>query len=72
MFPLELGVLDPVTETPGVQKRLVNMGYECSESGEIDDATHAAVADFQRDNGLEATGEPDQVTRDMMVEIHGS
>ncbi|MHB1011540.1 MAG: peptidoglycan-binding domain-containing protein [Desulfobacteria bacterium] len=71
-IPLQLGGMDPVTETIGIQKRLANLGYSCEETGELDDQTRAAIAEFQTQSDLEATGEPDGAFRDRLVQEHGS
>lgn len=71
-IPVQIGVLDPVTDTSGVQKRLNNLGYACGEpDGELNDSTAAALRGFQQDNSLEVTGKPDKATQDKLVQIHG-
>lgn len=71
-FDLELGGMDPITEVVGIQKRLRNLGFECEPTGEMDDATAAAIAMFQKNEDLDPTGEVDGVTRDKLKERYGS
>ena len=71
-FELRLSRLDPMASITGVQQRLDNLGYPCPVSGELDEPTRSALADFQRTCDLEATGEPDQKTRDRLAGEHGS
>jgi N-acetylmuramoyl-L-alanine amidase len=49
-YELHLGRLDPHDTTTGVQARLQNLGYGCSVSGSIDEATLAAVNRFLHDH----------------------
>lgn len=72
-FLLDLGGLDPATETSGLQGRLNNIGYDCGPAdGVMTPETVAAIKAFQADAGLEATGTPDAATRDALAEKHGS
>jgi len=71
-FRLQLGGMDPVTEPIGIQKRLSNLGFACEETGDLDDQTRGAIAEFQTQAGMEATGEPDDAFRDRLVQDHGS
>ena len=71
-YAFDVGGLDPVTEVSGLQERLLNLGYPCSQEGELDDGTRAALEQFQRDRGLEATGESDDDTRRALLDAHGS
>jgi N-acetylmuramoyl-L-alanine amidase len=45
-YTLNLGALDPIDTTRGVQQRLLNMGIECAVTGELDDQTREALATF--------------------------
>jgi len=72
VFSLQLGGMDPITETIGVQKRLRNLGFDCEPTGEMDDATSTAIALFQKSEDLEATGELDQSTIDKLKARYGS
>jgi N-acetylmuramoyl-L-alanine amidase len=67
---IDFGHLDPITEISGVQKRLNNLGYFAGESGELDDATRDALADFQYEFGLDETAEPDEATIAKLSEVH--
>lgn len=67
---LHLGQMDPVEEDSGIVKRLRNLGYPVADSGD-DDELAAAVASFQRDQGLEVNGRMDGSTRTALVEAHG-
>ena len=61
---LQLGHLDPIEETTGVQHRLQNLGFYFGDlDGADTDDLHAAIADFQTSVGLDATGELDDHTR---------
>ena len=66
------GHLDPPETIRGVQARLINLGIN---PGPVDDLmgplTRAALRQFQHDNDLDTTGEPDQPTRDALVSQHG-
>lgn len=69
VYTLKLGHLRPSDDEDGVRARLVNLGY-----GEIVDeaALVAALLAFQRDRGLEETGEADAATMDELRSEHGS
>ena len=71
--------LSPDNEPSGVRMRLKNLGYmgakhqgagryEALDPAQLE----AAVRAFQEDVGLEVTGIVDDVTRDKLVEVHGS
>jgi len=71
-YTLDLGCMDPITETVGVQARLNNLGLNCGEvDGVIGPETKSAIRQFQRKYGLKESGEADSVTRDKLVEMHG-
>ena len=71
-YTLDLGCMNPVTETVGVQARLYNLGLNCGEvDGEVGPETKSAIRQFQRKYGLTESGEADLVTRDKLVEMHG-
>jgi N-acetylmuramoyl-L-alanine amidase len=73
VYLLALGNTDPVTETTGIQQRLNNLKYHCGfADGTLNPLTVAAIEQFQGDNGLEVTGEPDEATRNKLHEVHGS
>lgn len=72
-IPLRFADLDPVEEIRGVQQRLLNLGYNCGEAtGEMNPATEAALAQFQKKHGLQETGQPDRQTRDKLRDAHGT
>jgi hypothetical protein len=65
---LQLGYLDPLEETTGVQHRLQNLGFYFGElDGADSDDLHAAIADFQSSVGLDPTGELDDNTRQNLL-----
>jgi hypothetical protein len=69
---LNLRRMDPETETSGVCKRLFNLGYDVPARAKEDSPELArALANFQRAEGLDVTGELDSGTRDRLVEVHG-
>jgi hypothetical protein len=67
--PLAVGHLDPEDTTSGVRQRLRNLGY-LRERSPSDDVIERALREFQRDNGLEATGTADDATRDHLRTAH--
>lgn len=72
-FVLELGHMDPVESLTGVQKRLLNLGYDCGRTdGEWDRRSDAALRRFQRAHALPETGTLDEATRRKLQEQHGS
>lgn len=73
VYPLDLGGMDPSDEVLGYQKRLSNLGYYVppDDFGALTDQTRSAIALFQLDNGLSATGEPDDATIAKLVERTG-
>lgn len=72
VYKLQLGGMDPVGSPMGIQKRLQNLGYPCPLTGEMDEETAAALAGFQRDEGLEATGILDPDTSKKLKAVHAS
>ena len=71
-YQLVLGGMDPITEPSGIQKRLRNLGFPCEVTSELDDATRAALAMFQKGEDLDATGDPDHDTLDKLKKRYGS
>lgn len=67
---LEIGFLDPLEETSGVQGRLRALGYTCAVTGALDDGTRAALRAFQEERGLSVTGEVDAATREELRAAH--
>lgn len=68
-FDLAIGHLDPPTDRTGVVQRLANLGLPSGQGG--DDDVRAAVARFQEREGLEATGELTDETRQKLIDRHG-
>lgn len=70
---LSLGALDPPDTVTGVQGRLMNLGFDCGGvDGEMNAATREALKAFQEKQGLAATGEADDATKDKLRQVHGS
>ena len=71
-YVLKLKELDPVDSTSGIQARLANLGYGPGPiNGEHNHKTRAALAWFQKSHNLKATGEPDDQTKEKLVEVYG-
>ncbi len=69
---VELGHVAPITELAGVKQRLFNLSFDPGDFGDkMTPGLAAALTAFQRKNGLEETGEPDQTTKDKLLELHG-
>lgn len=72
-YILELGAVDPVTEVSGIQARLNNLGFDCGPvDGRWGPKTETALSAFQIAEGLDPTGELDQVSCTRLLERHGS
>jgi hypothetical protein len=78
-YSLLIGHMDPVTETSGVRARLEHLGYLPAPAGEgsmSEEEARArlreAVRVFQRDQGLEPSGQVDGATRDALRRAHGA
>lgn len=73
IYDLDLGHMDPITETAGVQARLYNLGYFESEAdGRESPELAQAVEAFQLAHGLSTEKGMDDTTRQKLVEVHGS
>jgi N-acetylmuramoyl-L-alanine amidase len=70
-FDLELGHLDPVTTDSGLRARLQSLGYLRDRDAESS-LVIQAIERFQQACHLDVTLEPDDATRDKLVEVHGS
>ncbi len=71
-FALQLGHISPVSELSGVKQRLTNLTFDCGDvSDEMTAGLETALRAFQQKYDLPVTGEPDQATRDKLVEVHG-
>ena len=65
------GHMDPISEVSGVQRRLINLGFDCGEpGGELTPRTLAALRAFQALVGLEPNGELSDETRDTLASCH--
>lgn len=69
---LVFGGIDPITTVRGLQHRLENLGYACTPTGKLDDATLLAIQSFQSDADLEVSGEVCDQTRGALEERYGS
>ena len=76
LSPVHIGSgeeIDPITEVSGVQGRLNNIGFDCGKvTGRMNEPTAAAIREFQREYGLEVTGQMDQETKDKLEETYNS
>lgn len=71
-FSLQLGDMDPVDETSGVDARLINLGFgpaDAEETLSAEDRKEALEA-FQNKFGLDVTGELTDATRSKLRELH--
>jgi len=65
--------LDPCAAVTGWQARLRNLGHDPGPvDGDAGTRSRSALAAFQREQSLPATGELDDVTRARLIERHGS
>ncbi len=78
-YRMLLGNLDPVDEPSGARQRLMQLGlYSATLEGEDQYVTHnerqlaAALAAFQRERGLESTGDLDAATVDALRDAYGA
>lgn len=69
-YAVALGELDPIDLPKGVQQRLVNLGFPCDISGEIDESTIEAIKKFQGREQLPVTGQLDGATKAKLNELH--
>lgn len=69
-YEVTFGGVDPLEEISGIQSRLINLSYDCEMTGELDQHTKSALAAFQADRGLPATGQVDAATRDELQRVH--
>ena len=69
----DIGNVHPIATPAGLQARLRNLGYSSGEiTGELDDATVAALRNFQRDHGLAETGDADEATLQKLAAYESS
>ena len=69
---VNLGMLRYATGIGGVQQRLRNAGLLRSASGQMDEQTKGALAQFQERQQLKVTGDLDDETRAKLEEVHES
>jgi N-acetylmuramoyl-L-alanine amidase len=70
-WDLEIGALDPVTETSGVQARLNNLGFPCGAvDGLFGPRTRGALRQFQARNNLTPNGTVDSATKSALTRVH--
>ncbi len=73
VYELDLGHLDPVDETSGLQARLDHLGfYSGKVDGDRGDLTRAALEEYQAAFDLPATGELDDATKAHLEQEYGS
>jgi Putative peptidoglycan binding domain len=71
-YQFQLGYLNPVDDTKGLQARLQSLGYlKAAPSGSMDDATKLALNEFQTRNHLQISGEVDSATIAALLGLHG-
>jgi N-acetylmuramoyl-L-alanine amidase len=71
VIDLALGALDPLDHVTGLQARLNNLGYRAgAEDGIAGPRTRRALARFQAEHRLPATGELDAATRAALGRVH--
>jgi type VI secretion system secreted protein VgrG len=70
VLPLELGKLAPVDQTSGLKARLQHLGHYHGPIDEtLDDEAKHAIRAFQREAGLDLTGEADAITRAKLMQM---
>jgi hypothetical protein len=73
VFPVLVGDMNPVDELSGIRKRLEQLGYYRGfETIEADVRDRLAIESFQRQSGIESTGELDEATKKALAEVYGS
>jgi hypothetical protein len=73
VYHVAIGELDPNDELTGNTQRLRNLGYLSLDPEAQDERlTVGAITAFQRDHGLEATGQIDDRTREKLASEHRS
>lgn len=72
IFAVHFGMLDPVWRVKGIQARLNNLGFNAGAvDGIVGARTRKAIYAFQRAHAdLQATGEIDDATRRLLLEMH--
>jgi len=73
VYFLNIGHLDPVEETTGVQARLNNLGFTCGKvDGKLGTKTESALKTFQKKYNLTESGKIDDDTKNKLRDSHGS
>lgn len=69
---IQLGAIDPIGTWRGVAGRLNNLGYDAGTGEEgLTEQLAAALAQFQEQQNLEPTGEPNDETRRQLKQAYG-
>ena len=68
---LQIGHLDPVSDSPGQRARLRNLGYGPGEDGQDGSLFLSAVEEFQCDHGLQVDGICGPKTQEKLREVYG-
>lgn len=70
-YTFDLGAMPPAADVAGALERLRSLGFYAGEGREeLDDEARGAVRAFQRECGLDATGEIDDATRTKLRRLH--
>lgn len=70
-YQLALGEMDPPETPAGAIERLRNLGYDSgAPRGAWDDAARQALKAFQKDHGLDDSGEADAATQAKLRAVH--
>lgn len=73
VYTVDLGHLDPIEETSGLQARLQHLGFYAGEvDGDLGSRTRDAILAYQRAYDLSDTGELDDDTKSHLEQQHGS
>lgn len=70
-WTMSVGDLGPIDDLRGIAARLRALGYRTGDGSSLDDATRAALAAFQRDQGLEVTEAADAATIARLAQVYG-
>jgi hypothetical protein len=62
-YPIKIGYLNPVLESPGTKERLMNLGY-------LNPDQPSAIEEFQCDHQLKVTGILDESTKTKLEQVH--
>lgn len=72
IYAIQLASLDPAEEVSGAQQRLKNLGFAVeSVTNQLDEATAAALKDFQKKHSLSESGRLDSATVDKLKQVYG-